>query len=211
MSEPKDKPVVAVGDKIKVNWPLEDGSYEWTSGLVTDVSISSKEKHGSRYKYKIQLKNDTSPSETRLINLEWKFKSSKKRSKSDSKSEDNNDVQNKKQKASSGFKDPKLAHLPPSAFNHIVAPMVGASELAFRLLCRRYGATIAYTPMMNSEKFARDQEYRDEEFQTTPEDRPLVAHFSANDPQVFLAAAKHVEHRCDAIGMIFIVSSLTSV
>ena len=29
-----------------------------------------------------------------------------------------------------------------------------------------------------SERFAVDEEYRKEEFQTTPEDRPLVAHFS---------------------------------
>lgn len=83
---------------------------------------------------------------------------------------------------------------------HILAPMVGASELAFRLLCRRYGATLAYTPMISSDRFAVDAKYRAEEFQTTPEDRPIVAHFSANNPEVFLAAAKHVENYCDAIG-----------
>ena len=43
-------------------------------------------------------------------------------------------------------------------------------------------------------------EYRKIEFQTTSEDRPLVAHFSANDPRTFLAAAKLVESKCDAIG-----------
>lgn len=76
---------------------------------------------------------------------------------------------------------------------------VGASELAFRLLCRRYGAQLAYTPMMSAEKFARDASYRAEEFQTSPLDRPLVAHFAANNPQVLVAAAKHVENVADAI------------
>jgi tRNA-dihydrouridine synthase 1 len=79
--------------------------------------------------------------------------------------------------------------------------MVGGSELAFRLLCRRYGADLAYTPMINSERFAVDEEYRKSEFQTTPEDRPLVAHFSANNPEIFLQAARHVEHLCDAIDL----------
>jgi tRNA-dihydrouridine synthase 1 len=84
---------------------------------------------------------------------------------------------------------------------YILAPMVGASELPFRLLCRRYGTTLAYTPMMDSGRFATEDEYRAQEFQCTPQDRPLVAHFSANDPKTFLQAAKLVEHRCDAIDL----------
>ena len=79
--------------------------------------------------------------------------------------------------------------------------MVGASELAFRLLCRRYGTQLAYTPMMNSELFAVDPAYRQQEFQCTTEDRPLVAHFSGNNPQTLLAAARHIEEHCDAIDL----------
>lgn len=52
---------------------------------------------------------------------------------------------------------------------------------------------------MNSERFAVDKEYREAQFQTIPEDRPLVAHFSANSPSTLLAAAKHVESQCDAV------------
>lgn len=83
---------------------------------------------------------------------------------------------------------------------YILAPMVGASELPFRLLCRKYGAQLCYTPMMSSSKFI-DPEYRKEEFQTIPEDRPLVCHFSANDPQEFTQAGKLVENICDAIDL----------
>jgi len=54
--------------------------------------------------------------------------------------------------------------------------------------------------MINSERFVVDEEYRFSEFQTTSLDRPLVAHFSANNPDVMLAAAKLVEDKCDAIG-----------
>ncbi len=84
---------------------------------------------------------------------------------------------------------------------YILAPMVGASELPFRLLCRKYGAQTAYTPMMNSHLFATDKKYREEEFQTIEQDRPLVCHFSANDPKDFAAAAKLVENKCDAVDL----------
>jgi tRNA-dihydrouridine synthase 1 len=37
--------------------------------------------------------------------------------------------------------------------------MVGGSELAFRLLCRRYGCDLAYTPMISSDRFINDSTY----------------------------------------------------
>mmetsp|Transcript_22120 Transcript_22120/g.33432 ORF Transcript_22120/g.33432 Transcript_22120/m.33432 type:complete len:577 (+) Transcript_22120:94-1824(+) len=93
----------------------------------------------------------------------------------------------------------KKTHLPD--LRYILAPMVGASELAFRLLCRKYGATLAYTPMMDASRFARDAEYRKSEFQTCAEDRPLVCHFSANSAADFAAAAKAAEPYCDAVDL----------
>lgn len=79
--------------------------------------------------------------------------------------------------------------------------MVGASELAFRLLCRKYGAQLCYTPMMVASQFASDPSYRQAEFQTIPQDRPLVCHFCANDPQDFAQAARIAEPFCDAIDL----------
>ena len=102
----------------------------------------------------------------------------------------------------------------PFEYEHIVAPMVGASELAFRLLCRKYGASLAYTPMMSAKQFVKEASEADLDgqrrtvsnsdicdFQTIPEDRPLVCHFSANDPRDFASAAKLVENVCDAIDL----------
>ena len=89
------------------------------------------------------------------------------------------------------------------SFDHryIVAPMVGASELPFRILCRKYGAQLVYTPMMIASEFAASKEYREREFQTTPFDRPLVCHFAANNPDDFAQAAKIAEPHCDAIDL----------
>lgn len=48
----------------------------------------------------------------------------------------------------------------------IVAPMVDNSELPFRLLCRKYGAEAAYTPMLHSRIFTENEKYRNMEFTT---------------------------------------------
>ena len=58
---------------------------------------------------------------------------------------------------------------PPFAHRFVCAPMVGGSELAFRLLCRRHGADTCYTPMMYSGRFVESAEYRKEEFDTCKE------------------------------------------
>lgn len=86
-------------------------------------------------------------------------------------------------------------------YRFVLAPMVGASELAFRLLCRAYGADLCYTPMMSAHLFATDEAYRSSEFQTCPEDRPLVCHFSANRPGDFAAAVRAAAPYCDAVDL----------
>ena len=87
---------------------------------------------------------------------------------------------------------------------YVVAPMVDQSEHSFRVLCRRHGLTLAYTPMFSSRQFVESETYRSSIFGElegleASEDRPLVVQFAGNDPQVLLAAAKHVQHRCDAV------------
>lgn len=77
--------------------------------------------------------------------------------------------------------------------------MVDNSELPFRMLCRKYGADAAYTPMLHSRIFTESEKYRDQEFTTCKEDRPLFVQFCANDPEVLLEAAKRVEPYCDYV------------
>lgn len=82
---------------------------------------------------------------------------------------------------------------------YIAAPMVRYSKLPFRILCRRWGADIATTPMIIAESFNRSEQARDSDFSTsiaslaseTPHDGPLVVQFGTRDPlELALAAAK---------------------
>ena len=64
----------------------------------------------------------------------------------------------------------------------VLAPMVDQSEPAFRLLCRKYGAQLCYTPMVNARHFMSNARYRRECVQTWPAaDRPLVAQLAGDD------------------------------
>ncbi|CCW71568.1 unnamed protein product [Phytomonas sp. Hart1] len=53
----------------------------------------------------------------------------------------------------------------------VVGPMVDQSELPFRMLCREYGATLAYTPMLHAKCFKESAMYRRKFFTTTPIER----------------------------------------
>ncbi|GET91196.1 dihydrouridine synthase, putative [Leishmania tarentolae] len=57
----------------------------------------------------------------------------------------------------------------------VVGPMVDQSELPFRMLCRQYGATLAYTPMLHAKSFADSAVYRSHFLTVSPPEEVKAA------------------------------------
>ncbi|WFD04783.1 tRNA-dihydrouridine(16/17) synthase [NAD(P)(+)] [Malassezia vespertilionis] len=102
----------------------------------------------------------------------------------------------------------------------IVAPMVDQSELAWRVLSRRYGSDLVYTPMINAKVYVQknkgssrvregyfNKAFAEEGAQELvlgtkkDTDRPLIVQFCANNPDMLLEAAQSVQDKCDAVDL----------
>lgn len=190
-------------------------------GTFERKSPSKKDKKKKKQKHKEHAAELETPVDDGTESRKDKKKKDKKKRRRESNENqiDNLESRSKKKRKENIQKKDKVSVKPatkkyfPFEYEHILAPMVGASELAFRLLCRKYGATLAYTPMMSASQFVEEASAIKLtsgttvansnicEFQTIPEDRPLVCHFSANKPADFAKAAKLVEPYCDAIDL----------
>lgn len=58
---------------------------------------------------------------------------------------------------------------------YVLAPMVDHSELAWRMLARKYGAHVTFTPMINMKQFMNDMTYRSKAIEFSEKDRPCIA------------------------------------
>lgn len=85
----------------------------------------------------------------------------------------------------------------------VVSPMVNQSESAFRILCARYGAELAYTPMIHSRLFSTLPSYRAKHMPPRREERgtstPLIAQLNGNDAKTLVDAARHLVDRVEGV------------
>ncbi|KAH7647098.1 hypothetical protein FG379_002789 [Cryptosporidium bovis] len=85
----------------------------------------------------------------------------------------------------------------------VLAPMVDGSELAFRLLCKKYGCDLGYTPMYHSGLFSTQKHYRELNFQTCVEDEPLIVQFCGNNPTSILDSFILIQDKVKGVDVNF--------
>ncbi|EQC37992.1 hypothetical protein SDRG_04422 [Saprolegnia diclina VS20] len=90
----------------------------------------------------------------------------------------------------------------------VCAPMVRASELAFRLLTRELGCDLTFSPMLHATELVAaaaaapsGTDISMAFLDTSPTDRPLIVQLCGNDPTALAAAVRLVQHRCDGIDL----------
>ncbi|KAG1748297.1 FMN-linked oxidoreductase [Suillus paluster] len=92
---------------------------------------------------------------------------------------------------------------------YIAAPMVKQSDAPFRLLTQRYGATLAYTQMLDPHKLLEDRDYLEFHQRDLTLGRgarrgtaePVVVQLCGNDPETIVQAGKKMQGLCDGIDL----------
>jgi tRNA-dihydrouridine synthase B len=78
----------------------------------------------------------------------------------------------------------------------VLAPLAGITDLPFRLICKRMGASLVYTEMISAEGLIREQRATVSITKTDPAERPVAFQIFGNRPQSMAYAAK----RCAELG-----------
>jgi len=85
--------------------------------------------------------------------------------------------------------------------NLFLAPMSGVTNIAFRTLCRRYGADLCFTEFVNSHSILNMNLEENKRLKTDDLDKPLGIQIFGNDEESLGKAAKEIEPLADLIDM----------
>ncbi len=85
----------------------------------------------------------------------------------------------------------------------ILAPMEDVTSLAFRLLCRRYGASMAYTEQTSSIALSRGNETSESRINTNKEDRPVGLQLFGRNEKLLVDVAEKYGKNFDVIDLNF--------
>ncbi len=82
-----------------------------------------------------------------------------------------------------------------------LAPMVEVSNISFRLLCRKYGAAMAYTEQLSSLAILRDNARTLKLAETNEQDKPVGLQLFGRNPEILVEAANKLKKNFDVIDL----------
>ena len=83
----------------------------------------------------------------------------------------------------------------------ILSPMAGVTDVAFRTLCRRYGASLSCTEFVSSTALVRGSEKTEEMLATDPIEQPVMVQLFGSSEEDIVKAAQHVQNKFDIIDL----------
>ncbi|MFA6461923.1 MAG: tRNA dihydrouridine synthase DusB [Candidatus Woesearchaeota archaeon] len=92
---------------------------------------------------------------------------------------------------------------PKLSSDTILAPMAGVTDVAFRLLCRRYGAGLAVTEMISANALARENAATLRLIDVVPEETPRVIQLFGQNTDCLVTSARFCEDKCEIIDLNF--------
>ncbi len=85
----------------------------------------------------------------------------------------------------------------------VLAPMHSVTNIAFRLMCKKYGASLVSTELLSANALARKNKVTLELAKTSREEKPSVAQIFSNNTENLLKSAKLLEDDFDVIDINF--------
>ena len=77
----------------------------------------------------------------------------------------------------------------------ILAPMAGVTDLPYRRICRRMGATLVCTEMVSAKGILYRNKNTDELLETVEDERPVSLQLFGSDPDIVSEMAKRIEEK----------------
>ena len=75
----------------------------------------------------------------------------------------------------------------------VLAPMAGVSDLAYRVIARKYGAAMTTAEMVSSRGLYYKNEKTEEMLKIAPDEHPVALQLFGNQAEIMALAAKEVE------------------
>lgn len=87
----------------------------------------------------------------------------------------------------------KIAHIKFPDRPVFLAPMEDVTDIGFRLLCKQFGADMAYTEFVSSDALIRDVQKTKQKLRISSEERPVAIQIYGRDPDAMVEAARICE------------------